>query len=125
EADQLREDGTALVHEPLSAVPGAQTSCSNIQIAASSKQTQLITGPSFTVGAPCFSRTVVIYTVGPGYHAALASCSSRTAPNQKIDSRLSWKELTGRHATGGACVATGCQSRSALKSREGKSRSDS
>ncbi|MGA2204827.1 MAG: glycosyltransferase family 4 protein, partial [Terriglobales bacterium] len=40
-------------------VPGAQTSCSNIQIAASSKQTQLITGPSFTVGAPCFSRTVV------------------------------------------------------------------
>jgi hypothetical protein len=55
----LREDGTALVHEPLSAVPGAQTSCSNIQIAASSKQTQLMTGPSFTVGAPCFSRTLV------------------------------------------------------------------
>jgi ABC-type Fe3+/spermidine/putrescine transport system ATPase subunit len=26
EADRLREDGTALVHEPLSAVPGAQTS---------------------------------------------------------------------------------------------------
>jgi hypothetical protein len=42
----LREDGTALVHEPLSAVPGAQTSRSNVQIAASSKQTQLITGPS-------------------------------------------------------------------------------
>jgi hypothetical protein len=41
EADQLREDGSALVHEPLSAVPGTQTSRSNIQIAASSKQTQL------------------------------------------------------------------------------------
>ncbi|MGA3200753.1 MAG: hypothetical protein ABSD89_15320, partial [Halobacteriota archaeon] len=40
--------------------PWRQTSCSNIQIAASSKQTQLMTGPSFTVGAPCFSRTLVI-----------------------------------------------------------------
>jgi hypothetical protein len=30
-----------------------------LQIAASSKQTQLITGPPLTVGAPCFSRTVV------------------------------------------------------------------
>jgi hypothetical protein len=56
----LREDGTALVHEPLSAVPGAQTSRSNVQIAASSKQTQLITGPSLAVGTPCFSRTAVI-----------------------------------------------------------------
>jgi hypothetical protein len=63
EADQLREDGTALAHEPLSAVPGAQTSRSNVQIAASSKQTQLITGPSLTFSAPCFSRTVVIGTV--------------------------------------------------------------
>jgi hypothetical protein len=55
----LREDGTALVHEPLSAVLGAQTSRCNVQIAASSKQTQLITGLSLTVGSPCFSRTVV------------------------------------------------------------------
>jgi len=59
EANQLREDGTALVHEPLSAVPSTQTSRSNVQIAASSKQAQLIIGPSLTVGAPCFSRTVV------------------------------------------------------------------
>src|SRR5450759_2805727 len=29
------------------------------QIAASSKQTQLITGPSLAVGSPCFSRTAV------------------------------------------------------------------
>jgi hypothetical protein len=29
------------------------------QIAASSKQTQLITGPSLAVGTPCFSRTAV------------------------------------------------------------------
>src|ERR1039457_5744655 len=31
------------------------------QIAASSKQTQLITGPSLAVGSPCFSRTAVIF----------------------------------------------------------------
>ncbi|MGA2204747.1 MAG: hypothetical protein ABSG40_22640, partial [Terriglobales bacterium] len=43
--------------------PWRQTSCSNIQIAASSKQTQLMTGPSFTVGAPCFSRTLVTLNI--------------------------------------------------------------
>jgi hypothetical protein len=54
----------------LSAVPGAQTSFSNIQIAASSKQTQLITGPSFTLGAPCFSWTVVEELVARGEGSA-------------------------------------------------------
>src|ERR1019366_1597466 len=34
------------------------------QIAASSKQTQLITGPSLAVGTPCFSRTVVLLPIG-------------------------------------------------------------
>ena len=68
EADQLREDGTALVHEPLSAVLGTQTSRCNVQIAASSKQTQLITGLSLAVGSPCFSRTVVNYLIEHRFH---------------------------------------------------------
>src|ERR1039457_418938 len=33
------------------------------QIAASSKQTQLITGPSLAVGTPCFSRTAVVQNI--------------------------------------------------------------
>ncbi len=65
EADQLRKDGAALIHEPLSAVPAAQTSRSAVQIAASSKQTQLITGPSLAAGTLCFSRTAVISAKGP------------------------------------------------------------
>src|SRR6266852_5685604 len=60
EADQLRKNGAALIHEPLSAVPAAQTSSLDVQIAASSKQTQLITGPSLAVDTPCFSRTAVV-----------------------------------------------------------------
>jgi hypothetical protein len=39
--------------------PAAPTSRSDVQIAASSKQTQLITGPSLAVGTPCSSRTAV------------------------------------------------------------------
>src|SRR2546425_6726287 len=34
------------------------------QIAASSKQTQLITGPSLAVGTSCFSRTAVLHDIG-------------------------------------------------------------
>jgi len=60
----LRKDGAALIHDPLSAVPAAQTSRSDVQIAARSKQTQLITGPSLAVGTPCFSRTAVVITFG-------------------------------------------------------------
>jgi hypothetical protein len=39
--------------------PAAPTSRSDVQIAASSNQTQLITGPSLAVGTPCSSRTAV------------------------------------------------------------------
>src|SRR6266436_5261300 len=52
ESDQLRKDGAALIHGPLS----AQTSRSDVQIAASSKQTQLIAGPSLTAGTFCYSQ---------------------------------------------------------------------
>src|ERR1035437_6240272 len=39
--------------------PPPKPAAPTFQIAASSKQTQLITGPSLAVGSPCFSRTVV------------------------------------------------------------------
>src|SRR2546427_9526395 len=41
------------------------------QIAASSKQTQLITGPSLAVGTPCFSRTAVSKSTGDGTSCGL------------------------------------------------------
>ena len=40
--------------------PPPKPAAPTFQIAASSKQTQLITGPLLAVGSPCFSRTAVI-----------------------------------------------------------------
>src|SRR5439155_9139684 len=37
----------------------------DVQIAASSKQTQLMSGPSLAVGTPCFSRTAVMEAIRP------------------------------------------------------------
>jgi hypothetical protein len=42
--------------------PPPKPAAPTFQIAASSKQTQLITGPSLADGSACFSRTVVKIT---------------------------------------------------------------
>src|SRR5712691_13453923 len=45
--------------------PPPKPAAPTFQIAASSQQTQLITGPSLAVGTPCFSRTAVIFRLCP------------------------------------------------------------
>jgi hypothetical protein len=52
-------------HSLLFQAPEFAAPCS--KIAASSKQTQLIVGPSLTVGAPSISRTVVIRADWPRF----------------------------------------------------------
>jgi hypothetical protein len=46
--------------------PPLKPAAPTFQIAASSKQTQLITGPLLAVGSPCFSRTAVGAILVPG-----------------------------------------------------------
>src|SRR5712691_5868234 len=45
--------------------PPPKPAAPTVQIAASSKQTQLITGPSLAVGTSCFSRTAVLIFIEP------------------------------------------------------------
>ena len=70
--------------EVLRRLPGTQTGRSNVQIAASSKQTQLTTGPSLTVGAPCFSRTVVPRSNCPVKRSGLEQCRGLRGGNQGL-----------------------------------------
>ena len=60
EADQLRKDGAALIHEPLSAVPAAQTSRSDdFKSRQARNRLNSLSARHLLVGSPCFSRTAV------------------------------------------------------------------
>src|SRR5712692_1492484 len=68
--------------------PPPKPAAPTFQIAASSKQTQLITGPSLAVGTPCFSRTAVILAIAhrfvrrQGRLARCQPCLSRTSSTE-------------------------------------------
>jgi len=70
------------------------TSRSNVQIAASSKQTQLIIGPSLTVGAPGISRTVVV-----GHNEEIPATKLSASTQSSVQSSRDRSLLLSRYGT--------------------------